>query len=94
MIARFGGDEFVIVLGQVDDAEAAREVARRVVEMLRQPISLAEGGTARIGASVGIAMCCAGSETLNDLLRKADAALYAAKRDGKSTFREAEASVA
>ena len=94
MIARFGGDEFVIVLGQVEDAETAREVARRLVESLRQPIPLAGGGTARIGASVGIAMCCAGSETLNDLLSKADAALYAAKRDGKSTFREADASVA
>jgi len=92
VIARFGGDEFVIVLGQVDDAEAAREVAGRVVESLRQPIPLAQGGTAHIGASVGIAMFGADGETLNDLLKKADAALYAAKRDGKSTFREADAS--
>ena len=92
VIARFGGDEFVIVLGQVDDAEAAREVARRVVESLSQPISLAGGGSAQIGASVGIAMCCTDGETLDDLLKKADAALYAAKRDGKHTFREADAS--
>jgi diguanylate cyclase (GGDEF)-like protein len=92
VIARFGGDEFVIVLGQVEDAETAREVASRVVNSLCQPIPLAGGETARIGASVGIAMCCAGSETLNELLKKADAALYAAKRDGKSTFREADAS--
>jgi len=92
VIARFGGDEFVIVLGQVDDAAAAREVAGRVVERLSQPIPLAGGGTAHIGASVGIAMCCAGGETLDELLKKADAALYAAKRDGKSTFREAGAS--
>jgi diguanylate cyclase (GGDEF)-like protein len=89
VIARFGGDEFVIVLGQVDDAEAAHEVASRVVDSLSQPVPLAGGETARIGASVGIAMCCAGEETLNDLLKKADAALYAAKRDGKSTYREA-----
>ena len=93
VIARFGGDEFVIVLGQVDDTEAAREVARRVVESLSQPISLAGGGTAQIGASVGIAMCCTDGETLDDLLKKADAALYAAKRDGKHTFREAGASI-
>jgi diguanylate cyclase (GGDEF)-like protein len=92
VIARFGGDEFVIVLGQVDDAEAAREVARRVVESLSQPVSLAGGGSAQIGASVGIAMCCTDGETLDDLLKKADAALYAAKRDGKHTFREADAS--
>ena len=93
VIARFGGDEFVIVLGQVDDAEAAREVARRVVESLSQPIPLAGGETAHIGASVGVAMCCTDGETLNDLLKKADAALYAAKREGKSTYREAVAPV-
>jgi diguanylate cyclase (GGDEF)-like protein len=91
MIVRFGGDEFVIVLGQVGDAATAREVASRVVASLSQPIPLADGATAQIGASVGIAMCCDETETLNDLFKKADAALYAAKRDGKSTFREAGA---
>jgi diguanylate cyclase (GGDEF)-like protein len=90
MIARFGGDEFIIVLGQVDDTEAARDVASRVVSTLSQPIPLASGDTAQIGASVGIAMCCTDDETLNDLLKKADAALYAAKREGKNTFREAD----
>lgn len=92
VIARFGGDEFVIVLEQVDDTEAAREVARRVVDSLSQPIPLADGGTAHIGASVGIAMCCTQVDTLSELLKQADAALYAAKRDGKHTFREACAS--
>jgi diguanylate cyclase (GGDEF)-like protein len=94
VIARLGGDEFVIVLGLVDDAATAREVASRVVASLCQPIPLAGGESARIGASVGVAMCCAGagSETLEDLLKKADAALYAAKRDGKNTYREADAS--
>jgi diguanylate cyclase (GGDEF)-like protein len=92
VVARFGGDEFVIVMSQVDDAAAAREVASRVVSSLRQPIPLAAGGTARVGASVGIAMCCAGEETLSGLLNEADAALYAAKRGGKSTYREADLS--
>lgn len=91
VIARLGGDEFVIVLGQVDDAEAAREVAGLVVERLSQPVPLAGGEIAHIGASVGVAMCCADGETLGELLKKADAALYAAKRDGKRTYREAGA---
>ena len=94
VIVRLGGDEFVIVLGQVDDAKAAREVAGRVVDSLRQPIPLATGGSARIGASVGIALCCADGETLDELLKQADAALYAAKRDGRNTYREAAASAA
>ena len=91
VIARLGGDEFVIVLSQVENAEAAREVAGRVVDSLCQPIPLAGGATARIGASVGVAMCCADNETLDELFKKADAALYAAKREGKHTFREAGA---
>lgn len=92
VIARFGGDEFVIVLGQVEGAAAARDVAGRMVDSLCQPIPLDGGATARIGASVGIAMCCAtGRETLSDLLAQADAALYDAKREGKHTFREAAA---
>jgi diguanylate cyclase (GGDEF)-like protein len=78
------------VLGQVDDAAAAREVARRVVACLCQPIPLAGGGAAQIGASVGIALY-SGKDTLDELLKKADAALYAAKREGKNTFREADA---
>jgi diguanylate cyclase (GGDEF)-like protein len=92
VIARFGGDEFVIVLGQVDDAEAVREVASRVVNSLCQPMQLAGGRTAHIGASVGIAICRAGEKTLEDLLKKADTALYVAKRDGKNTYREADTS--
>jgi diguanylate cyclase (GGDEF)-like protein len=92
VIARFGGDEFVIVLHQVDNAAAAREVASRVVQGLSEPIPLANGATAQIGASVGMAMCCSSSETFDDLLSRADAALYSAKRDGKNTYREADAS--
>lgn len=91
VVARFGGDEFVIVLGEVSDAEAARAVASLVVDRLSVPVPLAGGKTAQIGASVGIAMCCATDESLHDLFRKADEALYAAKREGKSTFRVADA---
>ncbi|MDZ4350405.1 MAG: diguanylate cyclase [Xanthomonadaceae bacterium] len=56
------------------------------------PIPLEGGSVARIGAPVGLATCNAGKETLDDLLKRADTALYAAKREGKNTFREADAS--
>lgn len=83
VIARFGGDEFVIVLREIEDASAAREIATRVAEQMSPPIPLADGGSARIGASIGIAMRGPGDETLADLLRRADEALYVAKRDRK-----------
>ena len=87
VVARFGGDEFVIVLGQVADAAAACQIAARVVESLCQPMPLANGATARIGASVGVALGAAPEETLESLIRQADAALYEAKRGGKNTYR-------
>jgi len=87
VVARMGGDEFVIVLGEVENAAAAREVGNRVVASLCQPVPLADGGHAQIGASVGFALAC--DETLDNLLKRADAALYEAKRAGKNTCRGA-----
>lgn len=87
VVARLGGDEFVIVLGMVDNAAAAREVGNRVVASLRQPVPLAEGRSAEVGASVGYVL--GRDETLETLLKRADAALYDAKRAGKNTCRGA-----
>ncbi|MFP5411072.1 MAG: diguanylate cyclase domain-containing protein [Gammaproteobacteria bacterium] len=87
VVARMGGDEFVIVLGQVESAAAAREVGNRVVASLCQPVPLADGGHAQIGASVGFAL--SRDATLDNLLKRADAALYEAKRAGKNTCRGA-----
>lgn len=87
VVARMGGDEFVIVLGQVENAAAAREVGNRVVASLCQPVPLADGGRAQIGASVGFAL--SRNATLDNLLKRADAALYEAKRAGKNTCRGA-----
>ena len=87
VVARMGGDEFVIVLGQVENAAATREVANRVVASLCRPVPLPDGGNAQIGASVGFAL--SRDETLDSLLKRADAALYEAKRAGKNTCRGA-----
>jgi diguanylate cyclase (GGDEF)-like protein len=87
VIARLGGDEFVIVLNPVENDAAACNVAARLVVGLNEPIALATGETARIGASIGIAMCQPGDESFEENLKKADAALYAAKREGKNSYR-------
>ncbi|RMF19585.1 MAG: EAL domain-containing protein [Gammaproteobacteria bacterium] len=90
MVARIGGDEFVIVLdnepGQpFEMAEHAAEVAQRVLDELSHPFAL-EGSEYRIGGSIGIALIDAKSCSLDTLLRQADIAMYHAKSSGRNTF--------
>jgi diguanylate cyclase (GGDEF)-like protein len=75
--ARFGGDEFAIVLPEADRA-AARRVARRVMEDLE-----ADGEVPRISVSIGYAVFPRHAKTVKELLAAADQALYAAKARGR-----------
>jgi diguanylate cyclase (GGDEF)-like protein/PAS domain S-box-containing protein len=85
--ARFGGDEFVVLLEDVESTEVAVEVAERILEDLRQPISVA-GKELTVRGSVGISILEAGSTaSADELIRDADAAMYIAKRDGKGGYR-------
>jgi diguanylate cyclase (GGDEF)-like protein len=85
MVARFGGDEFAILLGGVRDDASAAAVADRVLTALQQPISVL-GHRVAVGASIGIALPSDGLDG-NSLLRRADRALYAAKDAGKGCYR-------
>jgi len=78
--ARLGGDEFAILLEGTGAAEA-RVVAARLVATLATPVRIGATSTP-ISASVGAALAI-GGDTADDLLRRADTALYAAKRTGK-----------
>ncbi|MDQ6672792.1 MAG: EAL domain-containing protein [Chloroflexota bacterium] len=82
LAARLGGDEFAIVLVGSADVHAARLVATRITEALREPFTV---GTAELvlGASVGIAFASPATSGPDELLRNADAAMYAAKAQGK-----------
>jgi diguanylate cyclase (GGDEF)-like protein len=76
--ARFGGDEFVVLLEDADDAAVA-VTANRILETMNEPF-LVQGREVLIGASIGIAV---GSDEADDLLRNADLALYRAKAKGR-----------
>ena len=79
--ARYGGDEFVVVVDETE-AGSARGAAERIVERLSLPIGFGEL-TVTIGASIGIARYPADAVTDDELLRKADSALYRAKNNGR-----------
>src|SRR6266545_4786347 len=83
--ARFGGDEFAVLLERVADRDAASAVAARVIDTLHQPFGL-QGRTIPIKASVGLAIGRRGVEDADALLRNADVAMYAAKAGGKDRF--------
>jgi len=85
-VARFGGDEFGIVLASIKSVEEANEVADRMLENLSAPIPVA--GTERfITASIGVSTYRPGHEepkSAEDLIRDADAAMYLAKESGRA----------
>ncbi|MEA2424703.1 MAG: hypothetical protein QOH13_1113, partial [Thermoleophilaceae bacterium] len=78
--ARFGGDEFAVLLEDLDGPSAAPRVADRILESLREPFAI-QGQEVRVGGSVGIAT--SSTPGSDDLLRNADLAMYRAKGLGK-----------
>jgi diguanylate cyclase (GGDEF)-like protein/PAS domain S-box-containing protein len=81
-VARLSGDEFVIILEDLPSAQEVQAVAAKIADAIRVPF---EAGSVPLAvtASVGIALLSGNSETHEELLAKADSALYAAKRDGR-----------
>lgn len=82
-VARMGGDEFALVLVGIGDVTQADKLAAEIVTSLAQPYDLAEG-RARVTASVGVALYPWDAQTVDELVRYADLAMYSAKRDGKN----------
>ena len=80
-LTRFGGDEFVVLLEDVEGSEVAVRVAERIVDELNDPFVL-EGREVYVSASIGIALGEDQSKTPEDLLRDADTAMYWTKERG------------
>ncbi|AWB34138.1 PAS domain S-box protein [Orrella marina] len=82
--ARFGGDEFVLVIQNMEQASAEHPVFRRLLDALRDPVVL-DGKTLRLTASFGVTFYPQdGAVDADQLLRQADQAMYSAKQHGKN----------
>jgi diguanylate cyclase (GGDEF)-like protein len=96
-IARLGGDEFALICPDVADRRIGIEMAERILELLMLPIEIGEHRIT-IGASIGISLAPFDGTKPEELLRKADLALYRAKSSGRHGFccfdSEADADVA
>jgi diguanylate cyclase (GGDEF)-like protein len=77
-VARYGGDEFVILAGELDRAEDAGMIAEKVADMIQVPIAL-EGGPAQVGCSIGISLFPDDAQDGETLIKLADRAMYASK---------------
>ncbi|WP_049824654.1 GGDEF domain-containing protein [Rhodopseudomonas palustris] len=80
LAARIGGDEFVVIQADVSDRRDVERLCRRIVETLSAPYAI-DGHSITLGASLGTAIAPDDGTSLDDLLAKADAALYAVKRN-------------
>jgi len=84
-VARLGGDEFTVVLAEVDDGGVVARVAQNILLKLTAPFMLG-GQIGRISASIGIAIYPSDASTADELLKKADQAMYAAKHQGRNQY--------
>ena len=85
LVARLGGDEFAIVLDELSQPEDAARVAQKILESMDEPHRV-DGRRLRAGISIGIAIYNDDVESIDELNKCADIAMYHAKKTGRNTF--------
>jgi len=85
LVARLGGDEFVVVLPDVDSPTDVAHVADKILHAVSEPY-LIEGQELRTSPSIGICLYPADAEESQDLIKKADVAMYHAKAQGRGNY--------
>ncbi len=89
LAARLGGDEFAVLLPQIHAAQAAAAVSAKLLQAISAPYHIGELEL-EIGVSVGYCVATTGTASLEQLVEKADASLYEAKRAGRGCWRGGE----
>jgi diguanylate cyclase (GGDEF)-like protein len=84
-VARFGGDEFVVLCQDLPDAAHVGVLAERIAAILAEPVTVS-GREVTISASIGVVLADAGSNTPEALIRDADTAMYQAKERGRARY--------
>ena len=84
-VSRMGGDEFTVVLTEIDDLRSVDRIAQSIVVALSQPFEM-EHDSVQLSVSMGISLWPDDTTDLDDLIKNADQAMYAAKRGGRNRF--------
>jgi diguanylate cyclase (GGDEF)-like protein len=82
-----GGDEFAVILSDIRDGTDVERIATDIIGALQQPFDLKDGDIGLIGASIGISLYLDAAGSAESMLQDADAAMYAAKANGRNGFR-------
>ena len=85
-VSRLGGDEFTVILADLDEIHGIERIANNIIESLSQPFHLGSD-IAYVSASIGITLYPNDAQTVSDLLKNADQAMYMAKDSGRGCFR-------
>jgi diguanylate cyclase (GGDEF)-like protein/PAS domain S-box-containing protein len=84
-VARMGGDEFTVILGEIADTERVSRIAQTILDRLAEPFLLGEE-TVYVSASIGITLYPDDADDADLLVKNADRAMYAAKRHGRNRY--------
>lgn len=85
VVARLGGDEFTIILNSLVNTESAAEVSQRIITSISQPFTVLDA-ECHIGCSIGVALYPMHANSLDELIKHADEAMYEVKRSGKNSY--------
>jgi len=84
-VARFAGDEFIVVMSELRSRDDAQRVSENILQAIGKPYAI-DGRRLRISASIGIALARGKQVSVDELIKRADGAMYQAKGAGKNRY--------